>query len=646
MKRVVFVLLLALGILTISACATRRNEAPKFSGVDTNPTIEVGDDYDPLDGVTADDREDGDLTDEIVVDGWDEDDVNFGGSYEIILSVTDSDGETSRVTIYLTVESDIPLPDLEGVDQYPVHYIGSGTYDPLEGVTATDETDGDLTDEIEVLGSYDLDTPGTYTLRLRVTNSLGGRDTTTVILTVEDVEIPDSLTSEPIEITFWHAMGEQTTGLIRKYAESFMDEYPNITVNIPEGTGDYDSLKSNMINAITADEYPNMVQGYPDHVAEYLNGDVVLTLDPYIRSDNWGLHGDDDFEDIIESYREENSQYDLTGRFFSLPFNKSTEVMIYNRTLFDELELEVPETWQDLIAIAPQLKAAGDAIAEEKVREDEDNEGLSEQELQIKIEQAQSLVVPASYDSTSNAFITFTRQFDGAYTDIDFEDNNRGLYLWHEDDNTFEAMQFVKDNRDILTLPEFWDQQYASTPFVNEQTFVTVGSSAGIRYNIPGGLDENNPSLGDDFEVGVAPIPYNADKPDSKAVIQQGTNISILDAGGPQEQLASWLFLKHLISVENTIDWAMNTGYLPVRTSGYEHPDYQDFLADTENPIAITAQAAYEQSGYMYYDPAFVGSSRARDQVGLAFERIMLGDGNIEEALLDAYDEANLRGDE
>jgi multiple sugar transport system substrate-binding protein len=645
MKKVVFILLLALGMLTISACATRRNEAPQFSGVDTNPTIEVGEAYDPLDGVTADDREDGDLTDQIVVDGWDEDDVNFSGTYEIILSVTDNDGETSRVTIYLTVESDVAPPELEGVDQYPVFYIGSGTYDPLEGVTATDETDGDLTDEIEVLGSYDLTKPGTYTIRLRVTNSLGGRDTTTIILAVEDVNIPETLTSDPIEITFWHAMGESNTALIEKYAASFMDEYPNITVNIGESAGNYDTLRSNMINAITAEEYPNLVQGYPDHVAEYRNGKVVVTLDPYIRSDQWGLHGEDDFEDIIASYREENSQYDLSGRFYSLPFNKSTEVMIYNRTLFDELELDVPETWQDLIAIAPDLKAAGDAIAEEKVRESEENEGLSEAELLVKIEQAQGLVVPASYDSTSNAFITFTRQFGGAYTDVDFDDNNRGLFLWHEDANTFDAMQFVKDYRDILTLPEFWDQQYASTPFVNEQTFVTVGSSAGIRYNIPGGFSESNPTLGDDFEVGVAPIPYNADMPENKAVIQQGTNISILDADGPQEQLASWLFLKHLINVENTIDWAMNTGYLPVRTSAYEDPVYQDFLSQMDNPIAITAQAAYEQSGYMYYDPAFVGSSRARDQVGLAIERIMLGDGNITEALLDAYDEANLGGE-
>jgi multiple sugar transport system substrate-binding protein len=92
------------------------------------------------------------------------------------------------------------------------------------------------------------------------------------------------------------------------------------------------------------------------------------------------------------------------------------------------------------------------------------------------------------------------------------------------------------------------------------------------------------------------------------------------------------------------MDWAINTGYLPVRTSAYLQPTISSILNNPNNPIAITALAAYQQSAYFFYDPAFVGSSRARTQVGLALERIMLGDGNIAAALEDAYNEANLGG--
>lgn len=638
MKKIVFMILLTLGVLSLAACAERRNAAPEFQGVNQNVTIELGEAFDPLDGVTATDREDGDLTENIVVDGWEAGDENIQGSTQVILSVTDSEGETTRVTITVTVVGDAPIPVIAGFDDDPVFFIGSGTYDPLAGVTATDTIDGDITDEIVILGSYDLETPGTYTIRLRVTNSLGGRDTITIILTVRESPIPLTLTSDPVTVTLWHAMGQGNTALLNKYAASFMAEYPNITVIIGESAGNYNTLRGNMINAITAGNYPNMVQGYPDHVAEYLNGKVVLNLDPYIESDLWGLHGADAFDDIIESYRAENSQYNADGTFYSLPFNKSTEVMIYNRDVFERLELNVPETWQDLIAIAPQLRAEGERLAEIKVRAA--NPTDTEVQLAPKIAAAKALIMPAAYDSDGNAFITFTRQFGGAYTAFNFT-NNRGQLLWNNNANTVSAMQFLKDNKNVITLPDFWDQQYASTPFVNQQVFVTFGSSAGIRYNIPGGIEQG---LGNTFKVGVAPVLYNSARPNDRAVIQQGTNISLLNAGSQQEQLASWLFLKHLINLENTMDWAINTGYLPVRTSAYLHPTYQTFLANTNNPIAITAQAAYDQSGYFFYDSAFVGSSRARLQVGLALQRIMLGDGNISEALNDAYNEANLGG--
>jgi ABC-type glycerol-3-phosphate transport system substrate-binding protein len=105
--------------------------------------------------------------------------------------------------------------------------------------------------------------------------------------------------------------------------------------------------------------------------------------------------------------------------------------------------------------------------------------------------------------------------------------------------------------------------------------------------------------------------------------------------------------LKHLISIENTTDWAMQTGYLPVRTSAYESTTYQNFLSNptaNELYISMAANAAYLQRNDMYYDPAFIGSSRARTQVGLALERIMLGDGDIAAALQEAFTEANLGG--
>jgi len=643
MKKIAFTVLVLLGILTLSACATKRNQAPEILGADLNPVIQQGDEYDPLEGVTASDDEDGDLTSSIVVSGFEADDVNFAGTYVITLTVTDSQEESASVTINLTVEGTTAVlpPVLSGVVTQQTYYIGSGAYDPKAGVTAVDPVDGVITDLIQVTGTYLLNAAGTYNITLRVTNSGGVRATATIVLTVRVSDVPLTLTTDPITITLWHAMGEANQALLQKYANSFQLLYPNVTVVIPAGVGNYDTLKNNMINAITGNAMPNMVQSYPDHVAEYLNGNAVLSLNPYIYSAQWGLNNADALDDIIESYLQENSQYDASGTYYSLPFNKSTEVMIYNKTAFDALDLEEPKTWQDIIAAAPALKAYGDAIAEAKVRAA--NPSMSEYQLTPLIAAAKALIVPAAYDSPSNAFITFTRQFGGAYTSINFS-TFQGQYLWRNNPNTTAAMQFLKDNNDVITLPEYWDQQYASTPFVNQQTFVTIGSSAGVRYNVPA----TNPSTGSPlFDIAVGPVPYNELQPNNKAAIQQGTNIALLNTGTDQEQLASWLFLKHIINTENTTDWAINTGYLPVRTSAYTSATYQTFLnspTTTQVYLSMAANAAFRQSGYMFYEPAFIGSSRARVQVGIALERIMFGDGNIAAALQQAYDETYLGG--
>ena len=533
------------------------------------------------------------------------------------------------------------VPVLYGVQKEWSYYIGASTFDPLNNVTAFDIHDGDITDTIELIGVYLLNTPGIYHLVIRATNSESITVQESIKLVVFANGVPQVLTSNPITITLWHAMGEANRALLQKYANSFKLLYPNVNVIIPAGFGNYDTLKNNMINAIISNTMPNMVQSYPDHVAEYLNGKAVLSLNPYIYSAQWGLNGLDSIDDIIASYLDENSQYDAAGTYYSLPFNKSTEIMIYNKTVFDALNIEEPKTWQDIIAAAPALKAHGDAIAEAKVRAA--NPTKSENQLAPLITAAKALIVPAAYDSPSNAFITFTRQFGGAYTGLNYSTFS-GQLLWRNNQNTTAAMQFLKDNKQIITLPEFWDQQYASTPFVNQQTFVTIGSSAGVRYNVPA----INPSTGKPiFDIAVGPVPYNELQPSNKAVIQQGTNIALLKTGTDQEQLASWLFLKHIINTENTTDWAINTGYLPVRTSAYHSALYQNFLTSpttTQVYLSMAANAAFKQSGYMFYEPSFIGSSRARVQVGLALERIMFGDGNIVAALQQAYDETYLGG--
>ena len=69
---------------------------------------------------------------------------------------------------------------------------------------------------------------------------------------------------------------------------------------------------------------------------------MVVPLDDFIASDF------DNYDDILQSYRDENTIFGFTS---GLPFNKSTYVYFYNKTMFDELGLEAPTTWEDLVTI-------------------------------------------------------------------------------------------------------------------------------------------------------------------------------------------------------------------------------------------------------------------------------------------------------
>ena len=145
------------------------NQAPVISGVG-NQIITVGDSFDFLAGVTATDKEDGDLTDKIEVTG--SVNTNEEGSYPLTYSVTDSSGiETTAKRVITVKKKEISneKPQLRGVNNQTIT-VGD-SFDSLAGVTVADKEDGDLTDKIEVTGSVDTTKAGLYTLTYAVTDS-------------------------------------------------------------------------------------------------------------------------------------------------------------------------------------------------------------------------------------------------------------------------------------------------------------------------------------------------------------------------------------------------------------------------------------------------------------------------------------------
>jgi multiple sugar transport system substrate-binding protein len=401
------------------------------------------------------------------------------------------------------------------------------------------------------------------------------------------INVLAELPTEEIEIVFWHVYGESKGALLDDMIAEFEAMYPNVTVTAVS-QGDYTSIRTNTLNAITAGITPNIVVGYPDHVAGYLKGNAVIPLDDFIKHETWGV----DLTDFIDSYLEENQQY-AGGYMYSFPYSKSTEMMVFNKDKFDAMGITVPTdgsiTWADLDTWADTMVGSGE-------------------------NQCDYLI---NFDSGANMFINNVRMWGGGYTNSDGD-------ILVNDAQTIAMLEYVADRFEDKTfaLPVAFNEAYGSNNFIAGDFCMSVGSTAGINYNIP--------SDGS-FEVGVAPVPqYDMN---SKSAVQQGPNIAIMSNSSDAERLASWLLIKHLTNAENTASWAMLTGYLPVRYSGYESTEYQTFLEidDINNSryySSLAAQAAYIQTDYFEYDPAFAGaitSSDARSQAEIAMEAIFGG---------------------
>ncbi|EQC0678411.1 immunoglobulin-like domain-containing protein [Listeria innocua] len=171
-------------------------------------TLHVYSNFDPLEGVTAVDAEDGDLTSSIIVIS---NNVNMSipGTYNVTYSVKDSNGAKTILSMNVNVVNDAPSLI---VSEKTIHVKDS--FNPLIGVTAVDLEDGDLTKEIKVIeNTVDTSKEGTYSVTYEVTDAVGGKTQKSIsVAVVNDAPIistDDKNKNIPIDSEF-NALDEVT----------------------------------------------------------------------------------------------------------------------------------------------------------------------------------------------------------------------------------------------------------------------------------------------------------------------------------------------------------------------------------------------------------------------------------------------------
>lgn len=396
-----------------------------------------------------------------------------------------------------------------------------------------------------------------------------------------------------VTIKFYHTMGQNLTAVLDAHIANFNVIYPNIHI-VHEQVGGYDDVRDQISTEITASNQPNIAYCYPDHVALYNMANAVVQLDNLIASTETVTRADGTTEtlgltaeqkdDFIKGYYEEGQQFG-DGFMYTMPFSKSTEVLYYNKTFFDEHGLTVPTTWDELETVCRAIKAIDPKS------------------------------IPLGYDSEANWFITMCEQLGSPYTSAN-EDNH---FLFDNQTNK-DFVSRIRGwyNEGLVTTQTIYGA-YTSGLFTDltaeSRSYISIGSSAGATHQRPSKDSETGEYP---FEVGIATIPQA--NPSAPKVISQGPSVCIFNKSNPQEVVASWLFVKYLTtSIEFQAEFSMVSGYVPVLKSVVSNPGYATFLNGANggsNIAALSAKICMEQQEAYYTSPAFNGSSKARDEVG------------------------------
>ena len=184
-----------MGTWTFSPYAIALNQIPTIDAKDQ--VLTVNDTFDPMQGVSAHDEEEGDLTEKVeVIENNVPTDENKKttkeGSYTVTYRVSDSQGASSIKTITVVVNPVMEelnhIPYITAEDQ--VLTIG----DPLNlfyRVSAMDDEDGDLTGSVQLVKSTvpvdengNTIKAGAYTVIYSVSDSQGASSTKTVSVVV------------------------------------------------------------------------------------------------------------------------------------------------------------------------------------------------------------------------------------------------------------------------------------------------------------------------------------------------------------------------------------------------------------------------------------------------------------------------------
>jgi len=422
-------------------------------------------------------------------------------------------------------------------------------------------------------------------------------------------EVPEEFdTSRSHEITFWAKNDTNLTqvAIYESAIDGFEKLYPNIKVNLRLYT-DYGRIYNDVITNISTNTTPNVCITYPDQISTYLTGtNSVVALEDLMTDPGYGLGGS---RLLFDSPRQDEivpqflSECKLNGRYYALPYMRSTEACYINKTYVEALGYTLPDTltWDFIWEVSEAATA----------KDEEDNYLIN----------GQKVMIPFIYKSTDNMMIQLLRQYGAGYSNDDGD-----ILIFN--DTTREVLKTVACHAQTGAFSTFKISSYPANFLNAGQCIFAIDSTAGATWMGPNAplIDISEDKLVD-FEVEIMPIPQM--DPANPQMISQGPSVCIFNKEDPQEVMASWLFTQYLLTNDVQIAYAGTEGYVPVTLKAQQSDKYQDYIArcgeDGEEHYSIKIRASQllmDNTQHTFVTPVYNGSASLRNAAGQMIEDV------------------------
>ena len=332
----------------------------------------------------------------------------------------------------------------------------------------------------------------------------------------------------PIELVLWHTQTKAQAEALTQIAAGFGKVAATASVKL-EYVGGYADLHRGVLASIQAGSTPDMGTIYESMVPDYVQANVIVPLDDFVKDPADGL-SKDDLDDIYPAFLETNRFPSYQNKLLGFPFTKSVEVTYHN---LDRLRAagiaEPPATWDEFAAAARKVAKGG--------------------------------VKGWGFWPDASAFDAMVYSRGGAVLGPDLTTVTFGGRVG------LSILSYLADG-----IREGWI--YTPAKRNDEHVDWLRGSSVFVEASCSELVHFWEKEIADKFEWAVSLIPQ--DRP-SKLTALYGANVGVFRSR-PERHLASWLFIKYLCSRDVTADWAMASSHMPVRRSAGEVRPMREFF--------------------------------------------------------------------